>query len=105
MKNVPDPRCGRKTKHVLAEVLVCLIAGYLAGRGTIRRSLKWCKKHLTWLREFMPLKNGIASPSTASRMLAGIDEELFQLEFMEWVGEILNAKGKHLIIDGNCCHC
>ena len=48
----------------------------------------------------MPLKNGIASPSTASRMLAGIDEELFQLEFMEWVGEILNAKGKHLIIDG-----
>lgn len=100
MKNVPDPRCGRKTKHVLAEVLVCLIAGYLAGRCTIRRSLKWCKKHLTWLRQFVPLKNGIASPSTASRMLAGIDEELFQLEFMEWIGEILNAKGKHLIIDG-----
>ena len=100
MKNVPDPRCGRKTKHVLAEVLVCLVVGYLAGRCTIRRSLKWCKKHLTELQKSLPLKNGIASPSTASKMLSGIDGELFRLEFMEWIGEILRAKGKHVIIDG-----
>ena len=100
MRAVPDPRCGRETKHDHAEVLVCLIAGFLAGKTTIRRSLKWCKKHLEELREYLPLKNGIASPSTACRILSGIDEELFALEFMEWIGEIVDTKGIHLAVDG-----
>ena len=100
MRAVPDPRCGRETKHDHAEVLVCLVAGFLAGRTTIRRSLKWCEKHLTELRETLPLKNGIASPSTACRILSRIDEELFALEFMEWAGEIVRTEGTHLAIDG-----
>lgn len=100
MRAVPDPRCGRETKHDYAEVLVCLVAGFLAGRTTIRRSLKWCKRRLEWLRIWLPLKNGIASPSTVSRILAGIDEELFALEFMEWIGEIVETRGLNLAIDG-----
>ena len=100
MRAVPDPRCGRETKHDHAEMLVCLVAGFLAGRTTIRRSLKWCKKHLKELREYLPLKNGIASPSTVCRLLSGIDEELFALEFMEWIGEIVDTKGIHLAVDG-----
>lgn len=100
MRAVPDPRCSRKTKHDHAEVLVCLVAGFLAGRTTIRRSLKWCKRHLGELRGYIPLKNGIASPSTACRLLSGIDEELFALGFMEWIGEIVSTKGIHLAIDG-----
>ena len=100
MRAVPDPRCGRKTKHDHAEVLVCVVVGFLAGRTTIRRSLRWCEKHLKELREYLPLKNGIASPSTACRLLSGIDEELFALEFMEWIGEIMDTKGIHLAVDG-----
>ena len=100
MRAVPDPRSGRETKHDHAEVLVCLAAGFLAGRTTIRRSLRWCKKHLSELRKYLLLKNGIASPSTASRILSGIDEELFALGFMEWIGEIMSTKGIHLAIDG-----
>ncbi len=93
MKAVPDPRCGRKTKHDHAEILVCLVIGFLVGRTTMRRSLKWCAKHLSWLRNYIPLKNGVASPSTASRLLSGIDEEMFAFEFMEWIGEILDTNG------------
>ena len=100
MRQVPDPRCGRKTKHDCAEVLVCLTAGYLAGRTTIRRALKWCRKHIDFLREDMLLENGIASVSTASRILSGIDEELFALTFIEWIGTIVNTRGTHLAIDG-----
>lgn len=100
MKAIPDPRCGRTSKHDHAEVLVCLVIGFLVGRLTIRRSLKWCGKHLEWLRQYLPLKNGVASPSTACRILAGIDEELFALQFIAWIGEIVNTRGIHLIIDG-----
>ncbi len=100
MKAVPDPRCGRETKHDHAEVLVCLVAGFLAGKTTIRRSLRWCEKHLAELKGYLLLKNGIASPSTACRILSGIDIELFGLGFMEWIGEIVSTKGIHIAIDG-----
>lgn len=48
----------------------------------------------------MDLKYGIASPSTISRMLSGIDEELALYAFMEWIGEIVDSKNTHLAIDG-----
>ena len=100
MRAVPDLRCSWKTKHDQAELLTCLVIGFLAGRTTIRRSLKWCRRHLEWLRNYIPLEHGVASPSTASRVLSGLDEELFALEFMEWIGEILETRGLHLAIDG-----
>lgn len=81
-------------------MLACLVAGYLSGRTSVGRALSWCREHLALLRQFMKLENGIASESTVSRMLSGIDEELFALTFMEWVAEILYEKGMHVIIDG-----
>ncbi len=100
LKMVPDPRCGRETKHDLAEVLACLILGFLAGRTTIRRSLRWCRNHLKELRKDMRLKHGIASPSTVSRLLSGIDEQMFLYIFMEWIGEIVPTKKRHIAVDG-----
>lgn len=100
MRQIPDPRCARKTKHDCPEVLTCLVMGYLAGRTTVRRSLKWCRKHLEWLRKSMPLENGIASVPTACRILSGIDEELFAFTFIEWIGSIVSTRGIHLAIDG-----
>lgn len=71
-------------------MLVCVTIGFLCGRTTIRRSLNWCRNNLEWLRQYMELKNGIASPPTISRMLGGIDEELALYAFMEWIGEIVD---------------
>lgn len=48
----------------------------------------------------MKLGNGIASPATASRMLSGIDEQMFLYVFMEWIGEIVPTRGRHVAIDG-----
>ena len=48
----------------------------------------------------MKLNYGIASPSTITRMLSGIDEEFALYAFMEWIGEIVDSKNTHLAIDG-----
>ena len=100
METVEDPRCPRDKKHQLAEVLTYMVAAYVCGRTTIRRCVKWAKKHLKWLRKGMRLKNGIASVSTISRLLSRIDEELFMYALMGWIGEILNSRGCHIAIDG-----
>ena len=73
-------------------MLVCVTLGVLCGRTTIRRSLKWCRNHLEELRKHMKLNYGIASPSTITRMLSGIDEELALYAFMEWIGEIVEKR-------------
>ncbi len=100
MNSVPDYRCSRKKPHNLGEMLTCIIAGYSCGRHSVGRALRWCESHLEELREYIPLNAGIASEATISRMLSGIDEEIFALVFMEWIAEILEEKGIHIIIDG-----
>lgn len=100
MRMVIDPRCGRKTKHDHAEILAYLAAGYLAGRDSVRRCLQWCRNHIDFLRQHLELKNGIASPTTVSRILGNIDEEIFCLAFIEWMTGILNTKGINIAIDG-----
>ncbi len=100
MKIVTDPRNPRRKKHDIAEVLVCLISGYLAGRTSIRRALRWCETHIELLREELVLENGIASVPTASRILSSINEEDFVCAFMQWMTELIDTKDKHIIIDG-----
>ena len=96
-----DPRSPRAKKHDLAEVLTCIVAGYVTGHITLRRCLGWCRRHVKWLRKRgLSLKNGIVSLSTVSRLLAGIDEELFLFVFIQWIGEIVQTKGVHLAVDG-----
>ena len=48
----------------------------------------------------MKLEEGIASEATISRMLSGIDEEMFALILAEWVAEIIKERGIHIILDG-----
>lgn len=100
MRMVSDPRCKRKKKHDYAELFVCIIAGYLAGRTSLRRALHWCENHIDLLRENLILKNGIASVATASRMLSRIEEEEFLCAFMQWMTERIETKNVHIIIDG-----
>lgn len=100
MKNIPDYRCERKKPHKLEEMLTCLIAAYINNRTSVGRAIEWCRNHIDLLRKHMKLEHGIASEPTMSRMLNGIDEEIFSLTFMEWIAEILEEKGIHIIIDG-----
>ena len=101
LKGVEDPRSPRAKKHELAAVLTCLIAGYVSGHTTLRRSVAWSKRHVEWFKEQgLPLEGGIASLSTVSRLLSTIDEKLFLFVFIEWIGSIVSTNGTHLAVDG-----
>ena len=100
MRTIPDYRCDREKPHDHAEMLTYLVAGYLNGRASVGRALCWCEDNMEMLREHMALKQGIASEATISRMLNGIDAEMFMYAFMEWTAEILCEHGIHIIIDG-----
>ena len=100
MRTVPDYRCDRAKPHDQAEMLTYLVAGYLNGRASVGRALCWCEDNIEMLKKHMTLKQGIASEATISRMLNGIDADMFMYAFMEWTAEILCEHGIHIIIDG-----
>lgn len=81
-------------------MIACLIAAYSCGRTSVGRALYWCRNHIQLLRKYMKLNGGIPSEATISRMLSGIDEQMFALVLAEWVAEILKEHGIHIIIDG-----
>ena len=58
------------------------------------------RRHEKWLKTWLCIRNGIASASTVSRRLTGMDEEMFILAFTGWVGDILRSRGLHIAIDG-----
>ena len=99
-QGIMDYRSSRNKKHELVEMVICLVFGFLAGKTTISRALKWCSEHLDFLRKFIPLKNGIASKATISRMLAGIKEEDLEYAFILWAADLIDIRGRTIILDG-----
>lgn len=97
---MPDPRCARKHKHSHVEILLLIVLGFLAGKTSLRRIVKWAKRNRKKLEKHLALKNGIPSLSTFSRIACRIDEELLSLIFTDWIGNILSTKGIHIVIDG-----
>lgn len=77
-----------------------IVLGFLAGKNSLRRVVKWAKRNQEKLKKSLVLKNGIPSLSTFSRIASGIDEELLALTFTDWIGNILSTKGIHIVIDG-----
>ena len=100
MRTVPDSRRQKSVRHNQAEVLTCLVAGYVTGHTTLRRCVAWCRMQVRYLRKWMKLEYSIASVSTVSRILSDIDEELFLYAFVEWAAQVLKTKGMHIAVDG-----
>ena len=90
----------RKCVHSLQEVLTCLLIGIAAGRSTQKHALQYCKNHYEELRGCMPLKHGIASPSTACRLLRMVDEDDLSDIFAEWALSIVNTEDTVISVDG-----
>lgn len=100
LSGIPDPRCPRKHKHDLVEIFLLIILGFLAGKTSLRRIVKWAERNRKKLKKYLRLENEIPSLSTFSRIASGVDEELLTLTFIDWIGNILSTKGIHIVIDG-----
>lgn len=77
-----------------------VIIGFLAGKQTLRRICRWCKRNKARLKSRLNLNGGIPSLATFSRVLSAVDSELLTYAFMDWIGGIVSTKGIHIVIDG-----
>ena len=100
IKSLPDYRCGRKTRHKQASVILLALLGILAGKMTYRSIRRWAVRNQRSLRLYIELNGGIPSVSTFSRILGKLDPALFEMAFIGWMADVINTNEKHLAVDG-----
>ena len=92
--DVPDPR--RKTKnklHALTDILTIATCGVIAGAETWDDIAAYGQAKEGFLREYLPLANGIPSPDTFERVFAKLDPAAFATGFGRWMRAACEATG------------
>jgi hypothetical protein len=77
--SVDDPRKpSNGTLHDFLEILVTAIAAVLSDCDTIEDIAHWGREKEDWLRQFLVLKNGVASEETFLRIFRALDPKQFE---------------------------
>jgi predicted transposase YbfD/YdcC len=99
-----DPRIERTKRHQLLDIIVIALCGIICGAESWVEIVEFGKAKLAWLKQVLPLPNGIPSHDTFGRVFARLDPQAFQACFLQWVqamsdrthGEIVAIDGKTL---------
>ena len=96
-----DPRVVGRTTHGLTDILFLTLCAVLCGMDDWESIEEWGKERLDWLRQFIPVENGIASHDTISRVFAALDSTTFQACFIRWMATLCpSVAGQIVAIDG-----
>ena len=106
-ESLSDPRHPRNLKHRLVDIIViavCAIVSHANGPTAIHL---WAKARENWLRQYLPLANGIPSRDCIRRTLSALQPQAFQECFQAWllaiVGHSEQGQRPLVAIDGKSC--
>jgi len=99
--DIYDPRVQGRCSYSLIEILSIAICATIAGSETWTDIETFGKSKEAWLKQFLPLENGIPSHDTFADVFAMIDGDEFQRSFMRWVERVFTVtEGQVVAIDG-----
>jgi predicted transposase YbfD/YdcC len=100
---IKDPRLERRKLHQLRDILFLSVCASLCGCDTWEDIHLFATVRENWLRQYLPLENGIPSPDTIARVFSLIDPNEFEHAFRQWVCSLyIVEEGKIIAIDGKC---
>jgi len=97
-EGLEDWRNVQQTRHRLSELLTVAVCAVLGGADDFEEVPQWGQAKLLWLRGFLRLDYGVASPDTFERVFALIDPQQFERAFRAWVGSIIPALGQDQVV-------
>jgi predicted transposase YbfD/YdcC len=95
-----DPRQVAKVLYPLAEILLLVLCGTIAGADDFTEIGLWGAEHLAFLRRCLPFQHGIPSHDTLTEVIAALDPALFKECFLAWVTTLRAAEPDMIAIDG-----
>lgn len=100
---VSDPRRETENKlHALSDILSVALCAILSGMDDWEGVVEFGRAKEEWLRQFLPLANGIPSHDTFGRVFSLIDPVAFETAFFEWAAQArIGGEGlSQLALDG-----
>lgn len=96
-----DPRVERTKRHQLLDIIVIAICGIICGAESWVEIAEFGEAKVAWLKQVLPLPNGIPSHDTFGRVFALLDPQAFHACFLQWVQAMSHAtQGEVVAIDG-----
>ena len=100
-ERVDDPRVERTKDYELLDIIVIAICAVISGADDWVDIAGWGTEKIEFLRQFMPLENGIPSHDTFGRVFSRLDAVQFQAAFLSWVQSAFEvSEGQVVAIDG-----
>ncbi|MEI8347406.1 MAG: ISAs1 family transposase [Pseudomonadota bacterium] len=102
LSSIQDPRMLAKTDHDLVDIIVITVCATICHCDDSWESIEeFGQERKTWLKQFLPLKNGIPSHDTFRRIFLLLNPEDLQKCFMEWTKDLQTiTAGEVVAIDG-----
>ena len=106
-ESLSDLRHFRNRKHLLVDVVVISVCGIVCGCDGPTAIHRWACNRQDWLKQFLPLPNGIPSRDCIRRLLIALKPEAFQKCFQDWIADAMcnddSGPDRLIAIDGKTC--
>ncbi len=99
--SLEDPRIERNKAHALIDIMVMTVCAVANGADGWESIEQFGKEKLHWLRQYIPLENGVPSHDGISYVLSRVSPRQFRACFMSWTDALTEETGGEVIaIDG-----
>ena len=99
--SLEDPRIERHREHELLDILVLAVSAVVSGAEGWEAIEEFGEAKLEWLRQYVPLANGIPSHDTIARVISRLSAKGLQECFVSWVQSVTEVSaGEIVAIDG-----
>lgn len=101
LDGLTDPRVERTRLHALEDIIILALIAVIAGNDTWIEIEEFGQAYEPWLREFLPLTNGIPSHDTFGRVFRMLDSKELGERLNGWLQSIQRpGSDEHIAIDG-----
>ena len=84
---IPDPRREQGRRHALSDLFALTLCAVTAGANDFVAVEAFGHAQIDWLRRFFPMRGGVPSHDTLSRVFALLDRAHFEEAFAAWAAE------------------
>jgi predicted transposase YbfD/YdcC len=98
---IVDPRIERTKRHLLSDILTLSVLAVIAGAEGWEDIEEFGHSKHTWLKQYLPLENGIPSHDTISRVFRSLRPGEFNAALSQWMETLHEQLGfRQIAIDG-----
>lgn len=89
--SMPDPRIERSKQYPLVEIIVIALSAVLSAGESFYEIAAFGETKQAWLKQFLPLAQGVPSHDTFRRVFSLLDPKAFEACLLSWVQDVIGG--------------